>query len=91
MVDKVTTTTAKPDTRVQQEAAREGSTTGDVRKALDANAQPAVEEASTDGPGAVYYGRRQELRQSGKTSEEVNAIEANLAKKGELFKDKTSK
>jgi len=87
MKDKAVT--AKPNTRTQQEATREGSTTADVRKSLDADA-PVVEEASTDGPGAVYYSRRQELRQSGKTSEEVNAIEAGLAKKGKLFEDTTT-
>lgn len=50
-------------------------------------AQDALTEAkSTDGPGAVYFGRRQRLRnEEGMSSAEVNAIEADLKEQGKLY------
>ena len=44
-----------------------------------------AEEPNTEGPGAVYYGRRQKLRSEGKTSEEVNEIEEGLREEGTLY------
>jgi len=49
-------------------------------------AQDALQdEPSTDGPGAVYYGRRQAMRQGGMSSEEANEREEELREDGKLF------
>lgn len=56
---------------------------------IEANAPDGdVSEPNTEGPGDVYYGRRQELRET-MTSAEVNEVEEGLKADGKLFESKT--